>query len=192
MDSRMTKYYEDENLENTRYHRNEELYKEISKNELDNYDIKSNATVIGDNKPEIDVEKIKKILDTRYNDVPKRRSIRLETTPEIEEEKEPTKEYDINVIIERAREQKEDNYEEERLKKIHNTQFDILKNLDVSKNEDEDEENLDDNLKKLINTIALNEHKNNDSDNALDILSIIRIIILMFKISKALSESLFL
>ena len=180
MDSRMTKYYTEEELKNTRYHRNEELYKEINKNELDNYDIKSNATVIGDNKQEIDVEKIKKILDTRYNDMPKRKSIRLEETPEIEEEKEPTKEYDINVIIERAREQKEDNYEEERLKKIHNTQFDILKNLDVSKHEDEEgnnAENFDDNLKKLINTIALNEHKNSDSNNsdsALDILSDLR------------------
>lgn len=180
MDSRMTKYYTEDNKEecqNSRYHRNEELYKEISKNEIDNYDIKSNATVIGDNKPEIDVEKIKKILDTRYNDVPKRKSIRLEETQEIEEEKEPTKEYDINVIIEKAKEQKEDNYEEERLKKIHNTQFDILKNLDVSKeilDNDVKDESFDDNLKKLINTITINEHKNSDSNSALDILSDLR------------------
>ena len=180
MDSRMTKYYTDNNKEeyqNSRYHRNEELYKEISKNEIDNYDIKSNATVIGDNKPEIDVEKIKKILDTRYNETPQRKSIRLEETKEIEEEKEPTKEYDINVIIEKAKEQKEDNYEEERLKKIHNTQFDILKNLDVSKETQDDESNeesFDDNLKKLINTITINEHKNSDSDSALDILSDLR------------------
>lgn len=168
MNSRMTKYYEDDGI-NTRYHRNEELYREISKSELENYDVKSNATVIGDNKNEIDVEKIKKILDTRYNDAPKRRSIRLETVEEKEEEKEPTKEYDINVIIEKARELKKDNYEEERFKKIHNTQFDILKNLDMQKEEEEFEKE-DDDLKKLINTITLNESKS-ESSGPLDILS---------------------
>ena len=164
MNSRMNKYYSEEELVGTRYHRNEELYKEISKNEIDNYDIKSNATVIGDNKNEIDVEKIKKILDTKYNNAPQRQSIRLEQEEVVEEEKEPTKEYDINVIIEKAKEGKQENYEEERLKKIHNTQFDILKNLDVAKKEDNDDEDIDENLKSLINTIALNEHKNESTD----------------------------
>ena len=37
-----------------------DLYKDISKSELENYSIKSNATILGDNKNEIDVEKIKK------------------------------------------------------------------------------------------------------------------------------------
>lgn len=172
MDSRMNKYYDDNNL-NTRYHRNEELYKEINKSELNNYDIKSNATIIGDNKNEIDVEKIKKILDTKYNELPKRRSIRLDVEEEKVEEKEPTKEYDINVIIEKAKEQKEDNYEEERLKKIHDTQFDILKKLEIEKEEEseEDDDNIDQNLKKLINTITLNEHKNDNDSSPLDILS---------------------
>lgn len=172
MNSRMTKYYSEDEFKETRYHRNEELYKEISKNEIDNYDIKSNATVIGDNKNEIDIEKIKKILDTRYNDAPKRKSIRLETVEEEVEEKEPTKEYDINVIIEKAREQKTESYEEERLKKIHNTQFDILKKLDVYKKADNSkEENVDENLKNLINTIAINEHKNKGESNPLDMFS---------------------
>ena len=40
MGSRMTKYYDADNEEVlTRYHRNEELYKEISKNEIDNFDV---------------------------------------------------------------------------------------------------------------------------------------------------------
>lgn len=174
MSSRMNKYY-DEEVVNTRYHKNEELYKEISKSEIDNYEVKSNTTILGENRAEIDVEKIKKILDTRYNEVPKRKSIRLEEEPVKEEEKEITKEYDINVILEKAREQKTDNYEEERLKKLRDTQFDILKKLSIDTSKDEDEEDdVDSNLKNLINTIALNENisKNNVSTNtSLDILS---------------------
>lgn len=173
MSSRMSKYYEEEQVA-TRYHKNENLYKEISKNELDNYEVKSNTTILGENKNEIDVEKIKKILDTKYNEVPRRKSIRLEDVEEIEEEKEITKEYDINVVLEKARSEKPDNYEEERLKKIRNTQFDILNSLDIKREaKEESEEEKEDNLKNLINTIALNE-KNSSSNADLDILSDLR------------------
>jgi hypothetical protein len=163
----MTKYYENSNNTSSRYERNTELYKEISKSEIEGFSVKSNATVIGENKREIDIEKIKSILDTKYNEAPKRRSIRIEEPEEIKQEKEVTKEYDINVILEKAKEQKEDNYDEERLKKLHDTQYDILNNLSV--NEESDEE--DDDLKKLINTITMKEKENSSDDSPLDILS---------------------
>ena len=176
MNSRLDKYYENnDEIVNSRVHKNEELYKEISKSEIDGYEVKSNATVLGENKNEIDVDKIKKILDNKYNEIPKRKSIRLEDTEEEKEEEETTKEYDINVVLEKAREQKTENYKEERLKKLRDTQFDILKNLDIEKTKREnDQDELDDleedNLKSLINTIALNE-KNNATNTSLDILS---------------------
>ncbi len=172
MDSRMNKYY-DEELENTRFHKNEELYREINKGELDSFEIKSNTTILGDSEASIDVEKIKKILDTKYKEIPKRQSIRLEESEDVKETIEDTKEYDINVILEKAKEQKPNNYEEERLKKLHDTNFDILKKLNVkddetSNQDDSDFENT--NLKNLINTIALNEKESKKND-ALDILS---------------------
>lgn len=176
MNSRLDKYYENnDEVVNSRVHKNEELYKEISKSEIDGYEVKSNATILGENKNEIDIDKIKKILDTKYNEIPKRKSIRLEDIEEEKEEVETTKEYDINVVLEKAREQKSENYEEERLKKLRDTQFDILKNLDIEKAKKEnDQDELDDleedNLKSLINTIALNE-KNNATNTSLDILS---------------------
>ena len=171
MSSRMTKYYNDEDIATSRFQRNEELYREINKNELDNYDIKSNATIIGENKNEIDVEKIKRILDNKYNETPKRRSIRLEETEVVEDEVEITKEYDINIILEKAREQKTENYEEERLKKLRDTQFDILKNLNIAREEPEENEE-EENLKNLINTIAFNEKNSLLHDSTpLDILS---------------------
>ena len=174
MSSRMSKYYEEpENLV-TRTSRNEELYKDISKSELENYSIKSNATVLGDNEPDIDVDKIKKILDTRYNEIPRRQSIKIEEEPEEIVEREDTKEYDINAIIEKAREEKVESYDEERLKKLRDTQFDILTNINVKEPKIEDEEKPElqkekDNLANLINTIAFNE--TNANTDPLDILS---------------------
>ena len=38
---------------------------------------------------------------------------------------------DINSILEAARQEKEVDYEEERLKKVRDTQYDILKNLEL-------------------------------------------------------------
>ena len=172
MGSRMTKYYDDTELKTSRYHKNEELYKEISKSDLENFDIKSNATILGENKNEIDIEKIKKILDTKYNELPKRKSIRLEEEVLEPEEKEATKEYDINIILEKAKENKIDNYEEERLKKLRDTQYDILNKLSVDEDKKEEEtDEEDDDLKKLINTIALNEKENNTDSTPLDILT---------------------
>ena len=170
METRMNKYYEEEEIPTSRTKKNEDLYKEINKNDIDNYEIKSN-TVLGETKAEIDVEKIKKILDTKYNEIPKRKSIRLEETNEEVEEKEITKEYDINVVLEKAKENKTENYEEERLKKIKNTQYDILNSLNVAKEEKEEKEiPKSEELESLINTIAFNE-KNSKTNLDLDLLS---------------------
>ncbi len=175
MDSRMNKYYENDELGNTRLKKNENLYKEINKNELDNYEVKSNTTIIGESEASIDVEKIKKILDTKYNEVPKRQSIRLEEKEEdIKETLEDTKEYDLNAILEKAKEQKEENYEEDRLRKLNDTNYDILKKINVNKKKDNEEKEEDfesDNLKNLINTIAINEKESHKYNEALDILT---------------------
>ena len=172
MDSRTDKYY-DENTIGTRTKRNDQLYKDINQTELDNFELKSNATVIGNNKGNsIDVEKIKSILDTHYNDVPRRRSIKLEKPEDIEVPKKPeeTKEYDINVILDKAKEEKVEDYKEDRAKKLRDTQFDILNNLninpkdyiedyedDLPKNDNVDKSGASQELQKLIDTITLNE-----------------------------------
>ena len=79
MASRMEKYYTDDNdYVGSRSKKNIELYKEINNSEIDKFDLQSNATVLSDVNNNIDVEKIKKILDTRYNNTPKRKSIRVD------------------------------------------------------------------------------------------------------------------
>jgi hypothetical protein len=176
MNSRMEKYDSVDNETLSRQSRNEELYKTINKGELDNYEIKSNATILGKNSGnQIDVEQIKKILDTRYKETP-RRSIRLDEQEETADfkQEETTKEYDINAILDKARNEKTIDYNEERIKKLRDTQFDILQSLHLP-TEEKNEENTqsEENLMNLINTIAINEDKikSKDSDEALDILA---------------------
>ena len=170
MDSRMNKYSDDNRM--SRVSKNASLYKEINESELDNFSVKSNATVIGNQEPEIDIEKIKKILDKKYNEPPKRRSIRVE--PREEESRlvddVPTKEYDLNVILEKAKDEKPETYEEARVKRLRNTQYDILNNLNIDdKNETRSNNEVVDSSEKpemnkaqedlmeLINTITINE-----------------------------------
>lgn len=166
MKSRSEKYYdEDTKVYQSRTSRNSNLYKEINKSELNDFNIASNAKVIGENDSNsVNVDKLKEILEKNYHDIPKRREVKL--VPEVEEpslELEETKEYDINAILEKAREEKEVDYEKERLKKLRDTQYDILKNLNVEEEPRETKaagDKTKEELLELINTITENEiHK---------------------------------
>ena len=177
MATRMQKYYEDNSKYGSRTERNQDLYQEISNAEIDKFELSSNATVLTEAKNNIDIEKIKKILDTKYKEVPKRRTIALEE----EENKEKatlddTKEYDINVILEKAREEKDDNYDKDRLKKLRDTQYDILNNLKLDSDSEESEEKTpeqkENDLMDLINTITARELESKKDDiDPLDILT---------------------
>lgn len=164
MESRMNKY-RDEHSEMSRVEKHESLYKDINNSQIEDYAVKSNATVLGNNENEIDIEKIKKILDNKYKEAPKRRSIRLEEKEEdskTTEEEEPTKEYDLNNFLAKAKDDKEETYEEVRSKKLRDTQFDILNNLNLQVDKKEEEEHEDKDLMNLINTITINEVKKNE------------------------------
>lgn len=179
MKTRMEKYYDEENNNIAlRQQKNEKLYENINDYEVDDYKLETNATVLDNNAKNIDVEQIKKILDTKYNKQPKRRSIIVEE----DEYQEPdvsldeTREYDINAILERARSEKEVDYEKERLKKIRDTQFDILNSLDIDDEKKEEEVKKEsDELLDLINTITAKEleikSSNKEELDPLDILT---------------------
>lgn len=176
MKSRMEKYYdEDTKYIQKRTNRNSNLYKEMSQTELTDFNINNNAKVIGENESNyVNVDKLKEILEKNYHTGKKRSQVKL--VPETEEEPielEQTKEYDINAILEKAREEKEVNYEKERLKKVRDTQYDILKTLNI---EEEKRENITtdsktkEELLQLINTITENELQTSKLD-PLDILT---------------------
>ena len=139
--------------------KNRNLYDEMKNTDLDNFDIASNAKVIGDNNSQIDIDKIKEILEKNYQ-APQRRSLKLDIPEDEEYVMEKTREYDINSILEAARQEKEVDYEEERLKKVRDTQYDILKNLELEASEKETTKKNKEELLELINTINLNEVQN--------------------------------
>ena len=169
MQTRMEKYTEAHEEVNLRYKRNEELYKRINEQELEKFTIKNNATVLGDNTPNIDVEHIKKILETKYStNTPQRKSISIPTESSAKEENNiiETKEYDINLILEKAKENTSSDYNNDRYKRIHDTQYDILKDLNISS--DYNDEKLDttkDELRDLINTITQKELENKQKNS---------------------------
>ena len=174
MKTRMDKYTETPNLK-SRSERNKNLYEKIKNADIDKFDVNSNATLLDSDVNSIDVNKIKDMLDRQYrNDYEKRISLEREVVLEEEERLIDTKEYDINVILENAKKDQNVNYEKERLKKIHDTQYDILKNLNIDNKEEEIEE-TEENILNLINTITALElkHKEESSGNttALDLLS---------------------
>lgn len=160
----------------SRSRKNEELYQEMNHDELTEINLASNARVIGENNKNIDVEKIKELLEKKYREEPRKSRSLIKQQEEIEEEfvepKEETKEYNINAIIAKAKQDKEIDYERERLKKVRDTQYDILKGLSL--NEEEKEENSKvtsnkDDLVNLINTIT--EKELTREMNPLDILT---------------------
>jgi hypothetical protein len=167
MQTRMEKYTDVHEEVGQRFKKNEELYKKISDQELDKYTVKTNATVLDDNGTNIDVEHIKRILETRYNSTPKRKSIVI---PEDNTEEVPsvieTKEYDINLILEKAKENENTDYDKNRFKKLRDTQYDILKDLNLNSDEISTKEIQQDKdeLMELINTITQKELENRKKD----------------------------
>lgn len=204
MQSRMDKYYAKQSsdgngkehlddLEKTttlkRIDKNQVLYKEVSSKELEDFDLNSNVSVIGEGN-NVDIDKIREMLDRKYRELPKNKPLN-KTEPEIGKiNLDETREYDLNSILEQAHKEKEINYEEDRLKKLRNTQYDILKDLDILKKDDEEIEEEDiekakpvnkekeeKKLQELIDTITAKELiKQEDLDelDPLDLLSDLR------------------
>jgi len=175
MNSRMDKYTETPILK-SRAEKNKDLYEKIKNSEIEKFDIHSNATIIGEDVNKIDVDKIRDMLDKQYRDNIPKRVIDPDyyKDDEVSEKLQDTKEYDINSILEKARETQKVDYEKERLKKVYDTQYDILKKLNLENEKTEEIEDTPENIVNLINTITALELKNKEisgNTTALDILS---------------------
>ena len=185
MQSRMEKYNTSENKVSSRMQKNQSLYEEVRNTNLTNFDVNSNVSIIEEDASSIDVRKIRKFLDEKYNEeAPKRKSIEVPEfdEPIIEEPLQDTKEYDINAVLEKAKKGKTIDYSKERLKKIRDAQYEILNNLDLELKKVEEAKNTtvkkeeEDNLMNLINTITELKTKNKknlskEASGALDLLS---------------------
>lgn len=170
MQTRMDKYNTSEKKIGSRTQKNQTLYQEVKNSALTEFDINSNVSVIDEHADHIDVSKVRALLDQRYSqDTPRRKSIEVPEfeEPIVQETFQDTKEYDINAILAKAKKGKNVDYNKERLKKIRQTQYEILNNLDLElKKVDEVKSTRDreaeENLLNLINTITELEIKNKD------------------------------
>jgi len=166
MGSRMSKYEFDEKTSApSRAKRNAELYQKEDIQDYNKIDINSNVSLLKNDVKDIHVDKIREMLDKKYRDnIPRRKSINIETPEEPEVPlKETTKEYDINDIIAKAKNDQEVDYHEERLRNLRDTNYKILDNLALDRENDEELEDTDEieieltkekELKELINTIT--------------------------------------
>ena len=167
MESRVNKYNDESVMSRTK--KNESLYENVNDTDIDSFDINSNTTILGNNNSTIDIDKLRDMLDKKYREEPHNRTIINNNDNSIKEEinLDETREYDINTILDKAKENKESDYDIERLKKLRNTQVDILNSLDINSKPTDDSEEISDDkaissgekekLLDLINTINITE-----------------------------------
>ena len=171
----MERYYKKETQGNSRTKRNTRLY-----NSIYSYGKYSNIEGIAsiDNTNQIDITKVKKMLETREKYQAERKYRRLTNEENVVQElpkvrsryKEEDRTYDIMDVLNKAREKKEPDDKERVLSK---TSYDVLKNLDLKrKNSIKDYDNEDD-LKDMIQTISNTSmlNKLDDADLAADMFS---------------------
>ena len=182
MNSRMEKYG-DEPIENmSRSARNRKIYSSIDFDDISSIRTNNNVSVISDAEKEIDIEKIKKYINSINEEkIEKRKRISLELPQEEHEEitKEEERDYDINSVLERARDKRTADYEVDRHRKLNSTQYDILKNIkikDDTEHEIDTTDKTDDlntqekTIVDLIQTISINS-KNSKDDLLQDLIS---------------------
>ena len=139
--------YDNVSLDNmSRTKRNESIYNSTDIGELSRIKTNTNVSVISDAPKEIDLEKIKNYvnsLNEEKEEKRKRISLELPEEEEVVVTRKEEKDYDINSVLERARDNREVDYEEERRRKINNTQIDILKNIKIKDEQIEIEKDPD-------------------------------------------------
>jgi len=140
--------YEDVSLDTmSRTKRNQNVYNMTDLGELSRIKTNTNVSVISDAPKEIDIEKIKNYVYSMDKEEEEKRKKLLLEIPEEEPIPEVTrkeeKDYDINSVLERAKDKRNSDYEEDRHRKLSNTQIDILKNIKIREQKIEEEKDQD-------------------------------------------------
>lgn len=163
MSSRMDKYENDTPELKRRTEKNASLYRNDQVDDFNKFDINSNISVLKNDARSIDVNQIREMLDKKYRDnLPQRKSIAIEETPTEEPEKdEDTKEYDINAILNKAKENKKIDYNEERLNHLGNSNLKLIDEINKKYSKEDNTEDEKE-LVNLINTITALETKNQE------------------------------
>jgi len=167
MKSRMDKYHTSNQEFVGRTKKNEQLYKKRD------YNVYSSNETIIDTSNEVDITKIKDIIKSRedyqrakaYRTMLNDKKFDYDDVP-YEDDNYEEKDYDINSLLQKVKEEKGiKNDNEEKVRKLKNTQYDILSKLNVkSKEISKSEEFQKEELQDLINTITKKDEKEEDFD----------------------------
>ena len=158
MSSRMEKYHSSNSQSRTRSVRNEDLYKNIYEN-VEYSNIEGIATM--DKTNEISIDQIRELLKERETIKERKNPVKTEV-PKVNSNPSSQRSYDIRDILVKA---KGDHVEDNRNRSLKNTDFNILKNINV----DEDNSRVDKLEKTLANTAVLKGY--DDGELSLDMLS---------------------
>lgn len=171
----MDKYYKDSGVGESRTARNRDYYNKINEEDFEDLSLTSNISVLGTNAENLSIDEIKELLNSKYEEK-KRQEISDDYYSKKEtEDIENTKEYDLKKVLETAHKNKTTTYDEERFKKLRQTQFDILNSLEIEKENDvSNEKKVSDEeteLMDLIKTVNLNAAKNKNKHQSDELLS---------------------
>lgn len=171
--NRMDKYNDETPELRRRIDKYSELYEKNNSSDYDKFDVDSNISVLKDNARSIDVDQIREMLDKKYRDnIPKRKSISVDPTYNEEEavtEKNDEKEYDLNAILDKAKQNRKVSYEEERFNRIKTSSSEKLIDEINRKYKPRDESDEAAELLNLINTITELELKNQNKENNVEL-----------------------
>lgn len=174
--------YEENSLQNmSRVKKNQPIYTNTDMSELSRIKTNNNVSIISDNTKGIDIEKIKRFVYSNedFDDGRKRISLELPPEEEIVVKRKEEKNYDINSVLEIARDKREVDYALDRHRKLNNTQIDILKRIKIKEEkhltiDDDitgpiDELNTEEKtLVGLIKNIQINSKNNSKKSGLLD------------------------
>lgn len=159
MASRMEKYHSGNSQSDTRSVRNESLYKNIYEN-AEYSNIESIATM--DKTNEISIEQIKELLKEREN-IKKRNNTVKREIPKTYSQPVQERSYDIRDILVKA---KDEHVEDTENRSLRNTQYNILKGININKDNVYNDEEIE---RTLVNTGVLKGF--DDNELSLDMLS---------------------
>ena len=154
----------------SRVRKNANLYRRIDASKIDEVEVPKKEELLENNTSTIDVEKLKSMLDKKYRE-PESESLKSDE-PIVHEHinLEETREYNLDDILSKARDNDDTDYKVERLKKLSDTNASILDGLNIkdTKGEayQEKPSKVSSDSKKLIeliDTINLKEQEGYDS-----------------------------
>lgn len=131
----MSKYHSDDEIIGKRVDKNKERYKESRDVDLDNLNLANNVSIITTENENPDIEEIQGLLKKKY--VAPRDKHPIDFIELDNVDLEVTKEYKLKDAIDKAFSEKDDDYEKNRYKKLRNTEYEILKSINVEKSESE-------------------------------------------------------